>query len=169
MVIGLEVLNMEKEDSISLMETITLEILKRDTKVVMAKLFSRVELNSVVFGKMTEQLDKGKWFMQMEINFLETFKIQRKTEKGLIISKVAQFMKELLKTTNFIALDYLSIRTGIFMMGSWLMGLKKDKEFTNIATETNIMEIGWLIKRMDKETIFTIVRETPTKESGAIT
>ena len=118
---------------------------------------------------MTEQLDKGKWFMQMEINFLETFKIQRKTEKGLIISKVAQFMKELLKTTNFIALDYLSIRTGIFMMGSWLMGLKKDKEFTNIATETNIMEIGWLIKRMDKETIFTIVRETPTKESGAIT
>lgn len=62
---------MAKVDSISLTVIIMLEILKKDTKVVMDKYFLKVELNSVVSGKMIGPQVKDKWCMQMGINFQE--------------------------------------------------------------------------------------------------
>ena len=48
------------------------------------------------------------------------------------------------------------------------MGIKKDKECINILMGISIMDIGWLIKRMEKEIIFIIVLEISMKEIGVI-
>lgn len=118
---GVEVLSMERGDLTSLMEIIMLVILKKDTKVEMVKLYSKAGLNLVVFGKMIELLDKGRWFMQTEINFQVTIKTLRKMAEANIFLKVEQFTKETSKMTSFMEQDCLNTRTMIFMMVSSLM------------------------------------------------
>ena len=84
----------------------------------MGKLFSKVVLNSKARGKMTEQLDKDKCFMQMEINFKAITETRRKTEEEFTNSVVEQFLMESLKTINSMDKEDLNIKMEIIMMES---------------------------------------------------